>query len=173
MEWNVFYHDSNKQELKTFNIFNHSTFNENVQKLLKKYKDKNEFAENLKRELMYYFWCKSEYEVIISPWCGGRNTKDIKVDIYTQVMNNWDIFLDYVWSSKKRLNNHLDEPVYLVTCRVGEDKSERDSERVVLGVYLTEKRAVKRKKLEEKRVKEAGFDDCNKFYVEPWLVFDD
>ena len=106
MEWNVFYHDSNKQELKTFNIFDHSTFNENVQKLLKKYKDKNEFAENLKRELMYYFWCKSEYEVIISPWCGGRNTKDIKVDIYTQVMNNWDIFLNYVWESKQHRSKH-------------------------------------------------------------------
>ena len=102
MEWNVFYHDSNKQEIITFNIFKHYAFNDNVQKLLKKYKDKNEFAEKLKRELMYYFWSKSEYEIIISPWCGGRDTKDIKVDIYTQVMNNWSIFLEYVWNSKKR-----------------------------------------------------------------------
>ena len=39
--------------------------------------------------------------MIISPWCGGKNTKDIKVDIYTQVMNNWNVFLDYVWNGKK------------------------------------------------------------------------
>ena len=27
-------------------------------------------------------------------------TKDIKIDVYWQIMNNWDIFLDYVWSAK-------------------------------------------------------------------------
>ena len=98
MEWNVFYHDVNKQEIRAFNIFKHSTFNNYVEKHLKECIDKEEFAKKLKSELMYYFWSKSEYEIIISPWCGGRDTKDIKVDIYTQVMNNWDIFLDYVWS---------------------------------------------------------------------------
>ena len=102
MEWNVFYHDINKEEITTFNIFRHGSFSNDVQKSLKKFKDKNEFAEQLKRDLMYYFWSKSEYEIIISPWCGGRNTIDIKVDIYAQVMNNWEIFLDYVWNSKKR-----------------------------------------------------------------------
>ena len=50
---------------------------------------------------MCNFWAKAEYEVIISLWCGGKNTKDIKVDIYTQVMNNWNVFLDYVWNGKK------------------------------------------------------------------------
>ena len=102
MEWNVFYHDSNKQEIIAFNIFNHYRFDEEVKRLLKKYSDKDEFAKELKSELMYNFWCKSEYEVIISPWCGGKDTKDIKVDIYEQVMNNWPIFLDYVWNSNKR-----------------------------------------------------------------------
>lgn len=99
--WNVFYHDIYKQKIETFNIFNHFRFNENTQKNLKEIKNKDEFAEKLKSDLMYYFWCKSEYEVIISPWCGGKDTKDVKVDIYTQVMNNWEIFLNYVWDSKK------------------------------------------------------------------------
>lgn len=101
MKWNVFYHDINKQTITTLNIFNHWKFNEDVQKNLKKIQDKDEFAKALKSNLMYYFWCKSEYEIIISPWCGGRDTKDIKVDIYTQVMNNWDVFLDYVWGNKE------------------------------------------------------------------------
>ena len=102
MEWYVFYHDINKSEMRKFNIFNHVSFNNDVQKNLKKIKDKDEFAEKLKRDLMYYFWCKSEYEIIISPWCGGRDTKDVKIDIHDQVMLNWDIFLEYVWNSKKR-----------------------------------------------------------------------
>lgn len=100
LKWFVYYHDSNLQEIKTFNIFKHSSFYKDVEEYLKRYKDKEEFAERLKRSLMYYFWSKSEYEVIISPWCGGRNTEDIKIDVYNQVMNNWDVFLDYVWNSK-------------------------------------------------------------------------
>lgn len=102
IEWFVYYHNMNAQEIQAFNIFNHGSFRVDVEKYLKKYKDKEEFAERLKRSLMYYFWSKSEYEVIISPWCGARDTKDIKIDIYNQVMNNWDIFLDYVWDSKVR-----------------------------------------------------------------------
>lgn len=101
MTWNVFYHDVNKHELTTFNIFDHYNFNKDVLRNLNQIKDKDEFAEKLKSYLMYYFWCKSEYEVVISPWSGSMCTKAIKVDIYTQVMNNWDIFLDYVWNGKR------------------------------------------------------------------------
>lgn len=97
MEWNVFYHDVNAQKIRTLNIFDHCSFANDVKKNLKKCKNKDEFAEALKSDLMYFFWCKSEYEIIISPWCGGHGTEDIKVDIYTQVMNNWNIFVDYVW----------------------------------------------------------------------------
>jgi len=101
LKWTVFYHDINRQEITTFNIFNHYGFNTGVQKILKNIKDKDEFTEKLRRELMYYFWCKAEYEIIISPWCGGKKDTCEKIDIYTQVMNNFDIFVDYVWNSKQ------------------------------------------------------------------------
>ena len=101
MEWNVYYHDPNKQEIRPLNIFNHSRFNNDVQEHLKKCKDKGEFAEKLQTELMYNFWCKSEYEILICPWCfRKREDEEIKVDIYSQVMLNWERFLDYVWNSK-------------------------------------------------------------------------
>ena len=100
LKWNVFYHDINKQKITTLNIFNHWKFAEDVQKSLKKFKDKDEFAEELRRDLFYYFGSKCEYEVLISAWCGGNGKEDIKVDIYTQVRNNWDVFVDYVWNSK-------------------------------------------------------------------------
>ena len=103
MEWNVFYHNVNSQKIETFNIFKHGAFFEYVSNHLNKCKTKEEFAEKLKSELHYYFWSKAEYELIISPWCGGRYTDDIKVDIYTQVMNNWSIFLDYVWQNGGKL----------------------------------------------------------------------
>lgn len=100
LEWNVFYHDINKQKITTLNIFNHWKFAEDVQKSLKKFKDKDEFAEQLRRDLFYYFGSKCEYEVVVKPWAGGRGHEDIKVDIYTQVRNNWEVFVDYVWNSK-------------------------------------------------------------------------
>lgn len=133
LEWNVFHHDVNKNKIATFNIFDHYRFNEDVQKSLKKFKDKDEFAKQLRRDLMYYFWSKYEHEVVITtfpPYITideldslnkeraahkekyGRDyvridvnpDVGIKIDIYTQVMNNWDIFLDYVWNSKWHRN---------------------------------------------------------------------
>lgn len=100
MEWKVFYHDINKREITTLNIFDHYNFNKDVQRDLIQLSNKDEFAKKLKSNLMYYFWCKSEYEVVISPWGYRADTKDVKIDIYTQVMNNWHVFLDYVWNSK-------------------------------------------------------------------------
>lgn len=101
MEWNVFYHNMNAQEITVLNIFEHGGFMKDVKKHLKECPDKEAFVKELKSSLMYYFWSKSEYEIIISPWCGGRNTKEKKVDIYSQVMLNWDKFVDYVWSFRK------------------------------------------------------------------------
>ena len=32
-------------------------------------------------------------------WCGGNGKEAVKIDIYRQVMMNWDKFIDYVWRS--------------------------------------------------------------------------
>lgn len=69
----------------------------------KKIKDKEEFAQKLRSELMYNFWSKFEYEIIIGPWGSFQDTREIKVDIYDQVMINWDRFLDYVWENRHLL----------------------------------------------------------------------
>lgn len=47
---------------------------------------------------MYYFWSKCEYEIILSPWTGRAD--DIKIDVYDQIMMNFDSFVDYCWSFK-------------------------------------------------------------------------
>ena len=101
LKWNVYYHDINSKKIENFNIFRHAGLVNDIERYFKKYKDKEEFAKNLRHSLMYYFWSKSEWEILIYPWCGGLNTKEIKIDVYDQVMNNWDIFVDYVYYSKK------------------------------------------------------------------------
>ena len=97
--WNVVYHDISTDKIKVYNIFKHGSFMEDLQKHYKKHKTKETFAEALRKSLMYYFWSKCEWEILISPWCGSKKNEAIKADVYWQVMNNWDHFLDYVWNA--------------------------------------------------------------------------
>ena len=101
--WNVFYHNSNSRSIETFNIFEHGSFREYVKKAARKVQSKEDFAMQLRREVMYYFWSKCEWEVLISPWVGGNDDEKIKVDVAWQIMNNWDVFVDYTWNNRKKL----------------------------------------------------------------------
>lgn len=98
MEWYVYYHDFNAQKIIKWNVFNHGSFRKEVDELLKEELTKEEFTDKLKHQLMYYFWSKCEYEVILLPWTGQAD--DTKIDIYDQIMMNFDNFVDYVWSFK-------------------------------------------------------------------------
>ena len=98
IEWYVYYHDSNAQKIIKWNIFNHGSLKKEVDVLLKEKIDKNNFSEKLKRKVMYYFWSKCEYEIILSPWTGRAD--DIKIDVYDQIMMSFDRFVDYCWSFK-------------------------------------------------------------------------
>jgi len=105
MKWNVYIYDVNQQKMADFNIFDHGSFVEYVKKAIKKFKNKEVFANQLKSELMYYFWGKSEWEIIISPWCGNKKQCDVKIDVFDQVMLNWDVFVDYVWDNKSTISS--------------------------------------------------------------------
>ena len=129
MIWNVYRENFNNNSIIKYNIFDHGGFAQDVNKLLKEDITKDEFAEQLRRSLMHCFWCKSEYEVVISSWpvyidkeeldrinseCEEYNDKwahypykinispevSKKIDIYSQVMLKFDIFVDYVWNIK-------------------------------------------------------------------------
>lgn len=105
VKWNVYRFNINRQKIEVFNIFEHCSFTKYVKEALLKYeKNIDRFTEQLKSELMYYFWGKSEYEVIITCWVGGDREKvNQKIDIYDQVMMNWDKFVDYVWNNGWKL----------------------------------------------------------------------
>ena len=131
MVWNVYREDFNHGAIVKYNIFDHSGFAQDVNKLLKEDITKDEFAEQLKRFLMYWFRCKSEHEVVITSWPvyidkteldrlntefdkynnkWGYNPYNInvspdigkRVSIYDQVLMNWDQFVNYVWSNKNK-----------------------------------------------------------------------
>lgn len=104
MEWNVYYYNFNKDKIETYNILKHGSFNVYTKKAIKKYKTKEEFVEQLRRELMYYFWSKSEWELIIEitednhvfliPWCGCRNPEEVKIDVTDDTSFDWRGFAD-------------------------------------------------------------------------------
>ena len=99
MEWNVYYHDTNKGAIDVINVFERLGMERFVRNLCKDKKLTREaFAEELRHELMYHFWARCEYEVIIREWCGREAER--KVDIYEQLMLNWYRFIDYCWSQR-------------------------------------------------------------------------
>ncbi len=100
LEWYVYCEDLNGNSIKKFNIFNHYGVMEDLKKLDKKIKDYDEFCKKFNTTLMYYYWSKCEWEVIISDWPPSkRDPKEIKVDVYDQIMLNKDIFFKYVWNT--------------------------------------------------------------------------
>lgn len=99
LEWNVFYYDINRNKIATYNIFRHGKFNKYVEEAFEISKTKEEFAKILKRELMYYFWSKAEWELVIKldednhifliPWCGCRNPEEVKIDVTNDRSFDW------------------------------------------------------------------------------------
>lgn len=109
--WNAYIEDLNSKKIIPYNIFNNWKFSEYVEKHLKKCRYKDEFATEVKHELMYYFWSKSEYEIVLAPWMSAKLIPEKKIDVYEQVMLNFDRFVDYVWNTcKPRSRNKITRP---------------------------------------------------------------
>lgn len=103
LTWKVFYQSWMSKKIEVFNIFNHYGFHQKVKKAAEKCKAKEDFAMELRGSLMYYFCLKCEWEIIITPGMFRENTEDLKIDVYWQVLNNWPVFLDYVWENRDKL----------------------------------------------------------------------
>ena len=126
LKWNVYRYDINSDQIYIFNIFDHGRFRQDVEKDLKSTSSKEQFSASLQSNLSYYYRHKAEHEIIISSWpsyitkeeydrVGRAFEQDfaksksqwispkgcIKIDIYDQIMLNYDYFLEYLWSCKK------------------------------------------------------------------------
>lgn len=129
--WNVF--NECNGEICPLNIFEYNyKFLEDLLTAKRKYKDNfKEFAEYVRKSLQYYYWSKSEYETVITTWPPYITSEELnrlnkekhereirhrpfyreavnidtryKIDIYTQIMLNWDRFIDYIWNNKHLL----------------------------------------------------------------------
>ena len=100
-EWYVYVDNSNKRTIEKFNVFHSHNFLDGCKQAFKKYRkpeELNKLKDEIKSLAMYSFWSKCEYEIIITSWPPANpklNFKDIKVDVYDQLMLNWDSFITY------------------------------------------------------------------------------
>lgn len=98
LEWKAYYHNWNNNRIVEFNVFDHGSFYDDCKKNARKNNhDFDAFCEQLRKDAMYWFWSKCEWEIVLAPWIRADSTKPIKVDAYEQVMLNWDAFCKYVW----------------------------------------------------------------------------
>ncbi len=143
ISWKVFNEDINKRKIVEYDVFTHYDFLKGLSKVFKdidklekaeesQKKIEIEFNERVRRECLYYFWGKCEWEVVLTSWPPyitveeiDRLNKeiedhvknwgsparvvspnldiDMKVDVYDQLQLNWNIFLQYVKDHKKEI----------------------------------------------------------------------
>lgn len=97
LEWKVFVENINTRKIETFNIFDHPSFKRECESAYKKHKDNlEEFEDEVRANLLYYFWSKCEWEIEISSLFKGENDLPRKVDVYEQVVLNWEAFVIYL-----------------------------------------------------------------------------
>lgn len=109
LEWNVWVGWWNKP-IEKHNIFDHHGVMEDLREAYKKYKDDPaQFEERVRRTLMYHYWSKCEWEVVVSHWPPDiehieRYEKlSRKLDVWAQVSVNWRHFMDYLWEHREEL----------------------------------------------------------------------
>ena len=115
LSWKVKRFDCNKQAIIDCDVLK---YREDFIKRLKKIcANKEEFSERLKNQMRYYYWSKSEHEliistdvdkVILSPWCGCREPEKASIRVYDKDFD-WLTFANYhigrqVFSSKAKID---------------------------------------------------------------------
>ena len=102
LSWQVVGFDCNAQEIKYYDILKYRE--DEIKKMKKKYKTREEFAEALEREMRYRFWSKAEWELIVErtedgriwlyPWCGCHDEQQARIDVTDREDYDWKDFAD-------------------------------------------------------------------------------
>lgn len=105
--WNVYMENFSKKEIVAYNVFRHCSFLDDCREIARNYNNDFElFETSVDRSLIYYFWSKCEYEIVLSCWPPKKDIKDFddkKISIYDQIKLNWDHFIKYLWENRRNL----------------------------------------------------------------------
>lgn len=102
LKWYAVMHDFNKNELTYTNVLG-ERFSEEILKRIKSKKDYfriydyESLKEQVRQYLMYHYWSKSEYEVLVTGLHSKMDENDIhKIDIWYQLEPNLDRICEYI-----------------------------------------------------------------------------
>lgn len=100
LSWKVKNFDVNRQVIEDYDILKYRE--DFVKKFKKECATKEEFSEKMRRECMWRWWSKAEYELIIRltdngrvillPWCGGRDPEGTAIDVTEDTSFDWKGF---------------------------------------------------------------------------------
>lgn len=101
LEWNILKWDNSKKDVIKYNIFFPTLVDELIKEIKK---DKELFTKNdlkvlLDRKFKYYFWCKTECEMLIGDLFYKSEQDFKKVDLYKQIEINLNLIVEYVWNN--------------------------------------------------------------------------
>jgi hypothetical protein len=98
--WLVKNFNINKQAIEDYDVLKYRE--DDIKKFKKKYKTKEEFEKALRVEIMYHFWSRAEYELVIKqtedgsilllPWCGCRDEEKATIDVTYDTSFDWKGF---------------------------------------------------------------------------------
>ena len=112
MSWKVKNYSINNNEILDYDVLEYRE--PQIKQLKKKCATKEEFAEMMRREMMWQYWSRCEYEVIISiddddriwlsPWVGCRDPENTKVDVTDDIDFDWRGFAEHHISQQRYVN---------------------------------------------------------------------
>ena len=110
LSWKVKNYLINENKIWDYDVLKYRE--DQIKKLKKKCTTKEEFAEAMHREMMWQYWSRCEYEVIIEidengriwlkPWVGCKNPDEVKIDVTDDQNFDWRSFA----------NGHIGKQIY-------------------------------------------------------------
>lgn len=89
-EWNVVYFNINSGKYEKYNVLRGPLLDD-IRKRTGKKCSRQNFSEIVRECCMDRYWRKAEWEILL------HESSPKKVDVYDQLLLNWDRFVDYVW----------------------------------------------------------------------------
>ena len=108
IHWYVYEEDVNARTIEVVDLLSHPYMKRELPAILEQCNgSKDEFAKLIRTALMYQYWARCEYEIILTGWPPPNPTrfKDLKIDIFDQVSMNWDAFIDYIWTHREEIGH--------------------------------------------------------------------
>lgn len=102
LSWKVKVFDCNAQKIKDYDIFK-GHYKDFVKKLKKKCTTKEEFSKAMNSEMMWMFWSRCEWELIVEfndgliwlvPWVGCREPENVRIDVTHDENFDWRGFIN-------------------------------------------------------------------------------